>query len=153
MPNRKTILIVEDNPLDQTFLASVVTDLSLKNHIAGTAASGLHILESNPCAAILLDLILPNGAGVEVLLRFRSRFPLVPVVVITQLDVEQETLLRAGAMEVLRKPAGPEAIKHALSYAIARNEYLSTWQPPVQKAVGEIKQEAVAAKQELAMAK
>ncbi len=123
--NTPVVVIVEDDPVTQTFLSGVVSPLATV-HIADSIAGGMALMSRVECSALLLDLLVKNGEGVAVLERFRTTFN-VPIVVITQLseaETSTEELLRAGATEVLRKPASDIAVNASIRWAIARHVYL-----------------------------
>lgn len=129
MPGRPVIVIVEDETLTQRFLTDVIKSVA-DCKVADTVASGLLVMSESPVNTLLLDLILPNGQGIEVLHRFRTAFPDVPIVVITGAhDVDKEALLRAGAMEVLYKPVLREDVLNSIIWAVARNQSIQMIRP------------------------
>ncbi len=143
------VVIVEDDPVTQAFLTGVVSPIA-EIHIADSIATGMAIMSRVECSALLLDLLLKNGEGRSVLERFRSTFK-VPIVVITQLSEEEistETLLLAGATEVLRKPASDIAVNASIRYAIARHVYLDR-SKGVREAFEGVKREIATTKQEI----
>ena len=84
-PEDKTILVVEDEPDVQMFLASTLGDAGFR---VVTASNGLdaynHVKESVP-DLITLDLVMPRQSGVLFYKRLRKnpKFVHVPVVIIT----------------------------------------------------------------------
>jgi DNA-binding NarL/FixJ family response regulator len=80
------VLIVDDHPLLHAILAAVARKamharrihsvLSLEEALA-------YVRTSEPLDLALLDLGLPGCSGVESLVRFRSAFPAVPVLVVS----------------------------------------------------------------------
>lgn len=82
---RKTILVVEDEPDVQLFLASTLDDAGFR---VVTASNGLdaynHVKESIP-DLITLDLVMPRQSGVLFYKRLRknAKFAKVPVLIIT----------------------------------------------------------------------
>jgi CheY-like chemotaxis protein len=100
------ILVVED---DKAVASLLVESLTLEGHVAmatGTAAAALaHLTEHFP-DAVLLDLILPDRSGLEVLREIRRRRPGLPVIILTG-HAESEDADRArtlGVVDVMRKP-------------------------------------------------
>ncbi len=100
------ILLVEDEDAIASF---AVKGLKAEGHAVSRAATAR---EANELAAqfdwdlILLDLILPDGRGLDVLKSVRSKNPETPVIVVSALgEVEDKvTLLDAGADDYLVKP-------------------------------------------------
>ncbi len=133
--NDKTILLVEDNPDDQslTLRAFKKNNISNKVIIVGDGAEALDYLRSEERelpALVLLDLKLPKVDGLEVLRRVRGepRTRLLPVVVLTTSKEEQD-LLRSydlGANSYVRKPVDfgqfAEAIRQLGLYWLVLNE-------------------------------
>ncbi len=71
--------------------------------------------------AILLDLTLPNGKGIDLIVRFHRAAAAIPIVVITGGDYDRREVIRAGAQQLLRKPeASQQQIIDAHFDAIAR---------------------------------
>jgi CheY-like chemotaxis protein len=105
---RQVILVIDD---DEDFAASLATSLEDSGYAATIAADGesaLGMVALDPPAAILLDLRLPKGSGLEVFCELEKRNLQVPTIVISAY-IEQETdTLRAlrnqGVAGILEKP-------------------------------------------------
>ena len=100
------ILVVED---EDSIASFVVKGLTAEGHIverAATAADAVGMGTTYDFDLILLDLILPDGHGLDVLKRIRAERPEVPVIVVSALgDVDDKVdLLDAGADDYLVKP-------------------------------------------------
>lgn len=100
------ILLVEDEDRIASFMAS---GLSAEGHAverAGTAAEALGMAFAHEYDLILLDLMLPDGDGRDVLQAVRARNSDVPVVVLTALGEidDKVALLDLGADDYLVKP-------------------------------------------------
>ena len=130
MPNDRPVLIVEDNPDDETLTLRAFGKAGVKNPMV-VAHDGIEALDylfgtgghvgrdpSDLPAVVLLDLKLPRMDGLEVLRRIRAdeRTALLPVVVLTtsreDLDVQQS--LRLGANSYIRKPVDYERFLQAV---------------------------------------
>jgi two-component system OmpR family response regulator len=100
------ILVVED---EDSIAAFVVKGLSAEGHTverASTAAEAVSLGVTYEFDLILLDLLLPDGHGLDVLKRIRAGRPEVPVIVVSALgEVDDKVdLLDAGADDYLVKP-------------------------------------------------
>ena len=104
------ILLIEDDP-DYTLLMNLYIDEacggSMRHEVvsAVSLAQGLDLLARREFDIVLLDLMLPDSQGLETLAALRKRAPGVPVVVLTNLALE-ETGLKAigeGAQDFLIK--------------------------------------------------
>lgn len=99
------ILVVEDDPEMRDFL---VQGLTRENHRVDTAADGARGLEAaqQPYDVIVLDRMLPEMDGIEVLSTLRARGVVTPVLMLSALgDVDHRvTGLQHGADDYLAKP-------------------------------------------------
>ncbi len=100
------ILVVEDEDAIASF---VVKGLSAEGHTverAETAAEGSALGMTYDFDLVLLDLMLPDGSGMDVLKRIRTEKPDLPVIVVSALGEidDKVNLLDAGADDYLVKP-------------------------------------------------
>jgi two-component system OmpR family response regulator len=100
------ILVVED---EDSIASFVVKGLTAEGHTverAATAAEAIGLGTGFEFDLILLDLLLPDGHGLDVLKRIRAERPDVPVIVVSALgEVDDKVdLLDAGADDYLVKP-------------------------------------------------
>jgi len=101
------ILIVDDAQFIRATLRAMSE--SLGHEIIGEADSGaeaLKILETAAPDVILLDLLLPDVSGLELMPKIRRKFPLIKVIMITAVGQKQicAQALRAGCNDLLNKP-------------------------------------------------
>ncbi len=127
------ILLVEDNPGDRRLTeialneAASDADILAELHAVGTLADGLAWLADsrNRFTIVLLDLDLPDAAGLEGLRSVRVACPDVPIVVLTGVsDLSTATeALKAGASDYLDKAdLRPRTLVRAIRYAIERKK-------------------------------
>ena len=100
------ILVVED---EDSIASFVVKGLSAEGHAverAANVADAIGLGLTYDFDLILLDLILPDGSGLDVLKSVRAARPDVPVIVVSALGEidDKVTLLDAGADDYLVKP-------------------------------------------------
>ncbi|MBI3561994.1 MAG: response regulator [Gammaproteobacteria bacterium] len=144
--DKKTILLVEDNPDDEELTRLALTRSNIANEIIVAhdgaealdflLATGIHAARNIRMmpSVMLLDLKLPKVGGIEVLQRIRAdeRTRLLPVVVLTSSKEEQDivTSYRFGANSYIRKPVNFEqfidAVRQLGLYWLLINE--SPWQ-------------------------
>ena len=100
------LLIVEDNiELARLVAASLVT-AGYETDVVGSVGEARDAVRSVKYAAMILDLNLPDGDGLSILLELRRRMDPIPVLVLTARDGLQDRVqgLRNGADDYLAKP-------------------------------------------------
>lgn len=100
------VLLVEDDEVFADYLTSLLTRGGLDARVdhAGSIADALARLAVQPYDAVLLDLRLPNGAGLDTIRRVLSAPSVPPPIVLTGGDeVDEAAALRAGAQDFLPK--------------------------------------------------
>jgi DNA-binding NarL/FixJ family response regulator len=122
-------LIVDDHPLIQQAVSNVLRglDSAVVIAVAGDCDHGLEIAgEGAGLDLVLLDLNLPGLSGIPALKRWRSRFPAVPVVVLSASDDRQTVLaaINAGAAGYIPKSSSNDVMHHALRLVLAGGKYL-----------------------------
>ncbi|MBI2898466.1 MAG: response regulator transcription factor [Deltaproteobacteria bacterium] len=116
-----SFLIVDDDPAD----ARAVTRVFSKYRpvqVAPTAAQARAALEQpdEVWAGVVLDVLLPDGSGLDVLAYLRGRHPLLPVLVLTgRFDAEVANRAQALRAECVFKPATIDNFKAFIDSALA----------------------------------
>jgi len=103
--SENTILVVDDDPGIRTALNLTLEYLGYQVWLAESGPVALRMLEEKGCPfLILLDIMMPQMNGWEVLKAIRSQqqFSKVPVIVITAFH--SQTLIPQNLTELLRKP-------------------------------------------------
>jgi len=108
---KPTLLVVDD---DQSLCAMLAEYLTLEGFIAVTAATGpegLDQLGRSPVDLVILDVMLPELSGFEVLRRIRA-LSRVPVIMLTARgeEVDRVVGLEMGADDYLAKPFSPREL-------------------------------------------
>lgn len=102
------VLVVDDDAVSRHVLASALKAASVESAFVSSGAEALTWVSEQTPSLILLDLVMPEPDGYEVLrlLKARPETAEVPVVVLTALDAEDEVTraFEAGADDFLRKP-------------------------------------------------
>jgi two-component system phosphate regulon response regulator PhoB len=108
------ILVVDDEPDISALIAYHLARESYRVRTADTGGEALRAIEADPPDLILLDLMLPELSGLEVLaeIRRREEWREIPVIVLTARREEQERLegLRLGADDYVAKPFSPQEV-------------------------------------------
>ena len=100
------ILIVDDEPVLQDVLSTLLRREGFEVVQALTAADALRLAEEQEVDLVLLDLMLPDRPGMEVLKELKHRDPEIAVVVITAYSSVETaiTAMREGAFHYIPKP-------------------------------------------------
>jgi len=115
-----TVLIIEDERL---FLTLAQDGLERAGHavrVAEDSSSALRILEQERVGAVVLDVLMPEMDGLGFLAGIRSRYPDIPVVVVSgrASPRTEEEARRLGVVDCLRKPLNVEELVRVVSEAI-----------------------------------
>lgn len=123
---RPNVLLVEDMPSLQLVYKSVLMSAGHAVRVAGTAADGMaQFIETMP-DVVLLDLVLPDRDGLDVMHDMLALHPETAVIVITANGSINKAVeaMRAGAHEFLVKPFDEQrflgAVENAASDRVAR---------------------------------
>lgn len=108
------ILVVDDTP-DNLFLMNGLLEDRFQVVLAPSGKEALTIIMSdNPPDMVLLDIMMPDMDGYEVLRRIRQHPPTanIPVIFLTALASTQDELLGLdlGAIDYLTKPVNPDQL-------------------------------------------
>ena len=119
----RPVLVVDDEPHIVRALTSMLTRAGYAVASAATADDAIQAAALRPPAAILLDLRLPDGDGVEVCRRIRD-WSDAPIVVVSAWDDEEAKIdaLDAGADDFVTKPFSAPELLARLRAVIRRSE-------------------------------
>ncbi|GAA4832093.1 response regulator transcription factor [Paenibacillus vulneris] len=100
------ILIIEDDSSIQMLLKLSLEVEGFRPIVAGTVSEGLRELSSSSIDLILLDLMLPDQSGFELLKQLRLAYKDIPVIVLTAKNEMNDKILgfQLGADDYLTKP-------------------------------------------------
>ena len=116
------VLVVDDEPQILRALGVVLRSGGFKVASAGSAAEAVRAAALRPPAAVLLDLRLPDGSGVEVCRTIRQ-WSAAPLIVVSASDDEDQKIeaLDAGADDYVTKPFSASELLARVRAAIRRS--------------------------------
>jgi len=119
----KQLLIVEDDPGIRESLVDFFSDRDYLVLQAGTRAETETVLEERQPTAILLDLGLPDGDGIDILKALRRGGHETPVILVTARGEEKQRILglEAGADDYLVKPFSAYELAARLEAVLRRS--------------------------------
>ena len=116
-----TILVVDDEPQIVRALKVILRRAGFDVTAAETKAQALDELAVRPPDVMILDLVLPDGSGVEVCQEVRA-WSTLPILVLSAVGDEREKVraLDAGADDYITKPFGTEELTARVRAALRR---------------------------------
>ena len=120
------ILIAEDDRVTVNILSSVLKKAGYDTLIAHDAMQAVMMAMRKPPDAILLDIGMPGGTGLQVLQRLKAstKTSMIPVVVLTgSTEPDLPDRVRSlGAAEFLSKPVDPPTLLSTLQRLLGEPE-------------------------------
>lgn len=119
--SRPSVLLVEDTLSLQMVYRSILATAGHRVAVAGTAAEGLEQFRTHRPLVVLLDLILPDRDGLEVMRDIQTLQPETRVIAITANGSVNRAVeaMRAGAHDFLVKPFDEGRFLSAVQNALA----------------------------------
>lgn len=117
--NKATILLVDDDPRNIFALSAVLRSRGYKVLSAASAQEGIKVMrQQEDIAVVLLDMMMPDMDGYEVLRLVKADKTLVaiPVFAVTAQAMvgDRERCLAAGANAYISKPVDVDVLVHLL---------------------------------------
>ena len=109
----KTILIVDDEKLIRWSLNQELVKMGFTVWEAQTVREALKLSQENEPDIMILDQMLPDGTGLDVLNVVKNQNSFMPVIMLTAVDRSQTAVqaLRLGAFDYITKPINMEELK------------------------------------------
>ena len=123
---QKTLLVVEDDPLQRQHLVDLMASVDARTIAVGTGEEALALLEDQKFDCVVLDLGLPGLSGWEVIDHIRSHKALraVPLLVYTARDLTKKEELKLGRATktiVVKEVRSPERLKEEVTAILERS--------------------------------
>jgi DNA-binding NarL/FixJ family response regulator len=117
------IMIVDDHALVRRGMAHVVRECFPEAEVAETGSAGEAVatMETDAMDLALVDVRMPDTDGLELLHTLRTRWPEMPVIMLTTFDHANyvRRALAEGAAGYLLKDATPDDLEQAIKVAIS----------------------------------
>jgi two-component system response regulator QseB len=100
------ILVLEDDPMLSDGLISGLSLHGMSVECVSTCSDAVSIFDAAHYSAAILDLMLPDGSGLDVLSHIRARDNTMPVMILTAIDAVADRIagLDRGADDYMGKP-------------------------------------------------
>lgn len=122
--NKKVILLVEDNKINQMITQKMLENKGISCVIVDSGEEAIENVKTNQYDLILMDVHLPSMSGTEattVIRTFNNQTPIIALTAIS-LNENKETLLSFGMNEVITKPFEPDHFYSVIFEYLAKNE-------------------------------
>jgi DNA-binding NtrC family response regulator len=120
------ILIVDDEEIVIRSCLRILDGDEFQVESVQDGREALRKIEENPYDVIILDIMMPNMDGLEVLRRVKETHPNVDVIMITglsQIDTAVQAM-KLGAFDYISKPFEPDELKLVVQRALERRRLL-----------------------------
>lgn len=122
------ILVVDDNSINRKKMRMAVENLGHSAEVAKNGLEAIEALTTRPFDAVLLDILMPEMDGFDVLSEMKVDEVMrdVPVIVISALDDETESVVRAielGAEDFLPKSFDPVLLQARLGASLSKKRF------------------------------
>jgi DNA-binding response OmpR family regulator len=123
IPSKIKILIVDDEEDICYFLSGNLTKRGFSTAYSLSLAEAEKQLETNPPSLLLLDNHLPDGKGVDFLVKIKARFPELKTIMITAHDSPDDRLkaYRNGTNFFLSKPFTLSEVNQVVDLLLEQN--------------------------------
>lgn len=120
------VLIVDDDPAIRKLLEKVMHSNELETETAGSGTEALNLLKSRTYDMILMDVMLGDMEGFEVIKRLRGQGIQTPVMIVSGRNEDYDSLygLSLGADDYITKPFRPLVLGAKVKALIRRNKNL-----------------------------
>ena len=123
-----SILVVDDSRISGRKLVKAATALGHRADHATSGVEALDVLRKEPVDVVLLDIVMPDMDGYEVLKSMKADATLrdIPVVVVSSLDDEIGSVARAielGAEDFLPKNFEPAILRARINASLVRKRF------------------------------
>jgi two-component system, OmpR family, response regulator len=122
VPDRGTLLVVDDEPFLRDAVAASLRFLGFDVSTAETGIEALRLARGGRFDLVVLDVMLPDVDGFEVLRRLRRDGSRLPVIFLTARDTQDDKVagLTLGGDDYLTKPFGLEELAARIRSVLRR---------------------------------
>jgi two-component system phosphate regulon response regulator PhoB len=122
MKNARVLIVEDDQGIQEMLEYSLEAD-GYVLHKAYTAATAWELVESNKIDLVLLDWMLPDNSGIDLLHRIRKYHASLPVIMVTARAEEEDRVLGldVGADDYITKPFSVRELKSRMQAVMRRS--------------------------------
>lgn len=119
----KSILLIEDDLTFSTIIDRFLSKKGFHAVVAHNLQSGEQLLSSTKFDLILLDYRLPDGIGLELVVKLRKKGVVIPTIMITSFNDVRTAVksMASGIFDYILKPINPDELLMAINSALSKN--------------------------------
>jgi len=114
MAKKKTILFIDDNPVDRTLISRLLAKSDFVVILAEDGAKGLKLAQDEKPDLILLDILLPGISGIELAKKVKANLAIknIPIIFYTSIDTPKHLIdyVSYGAEDYIQKTMPSEEL-------------------------------------------
>jgi len=120
------ILVVDDEKFFQDLMANILEEAGFQVQVVGSGEDALRACSEGDFQVVVMDLVLPDIMGTEVLSRVKEKDPDIAVIMVTAYASMESAIeaLKAGAYDYIKKPIVKEDLVYSVERALER-QYLA----------------------------
>jgi diguanylate cyclase (GGDEF)-like protein len=118
VPKGKVLVVDDEETI--TRILSKMLNRDYEVHVANDGRTALNLAQSNVFDALIVDLVMPEMDGHEVIQRVAKIDPDIPCIVITGYSTEENAIeaLKEGAFDYLKKPLNRNLVEYSVKRAV-----------------------------------
>jgi len=143
----KKILLIEDEPDIANMILIYLRECGYETFHGAWGATGLRLAETEKPDLILLDILLPDMDGWEVLEQIKKRHIPTRIIMLTQIEGVSNIIrfIRAGACDYINKPFDIQNLRMRIERALEmentiNTNFMNVFPPGVEKLILELEQ-------------
>ncbi|MGL4550766.1 MAG: response regulator, partial [Gemmataceae bacterium] len=124
-PLAHSVLVVDDSAMDRHLAGAIVQKMGTwQASFAGNGVEALQSLERHRPDVVLTDMLMPEMDGLQLVTAIRSRYPLVPVILMTAHGSEDIAIqaLQKGAASYVPKKSLARDLAETLEQVLAASK-------------------------------
>ena len=120
MADKETVLVIDDEEVMREILDSLLTQEGYRVKLASTGGEGVEILGREPVDLAIVDVMLPDKSGIDVLDDLKRTDPEIVAVMITAFASVETAIeaMKRGAFDYITKPFKNDEVKVVVANGI-----------------------------------
>ena len=120
------ILIVDDNPDSVAIMRSILENRGYHVHVAASGTEALQVVRKEPLDLVLLDVMMPEMSGIEVLQQIKdnSQTGRLAVILVTAKTHDEDVMVgyQYGADYYITKPFTAKQLVYGIELVLGKGE-------------------------------